>query len=176
MSRETPKIDEKINEEVIEKKALELIAKNGNPIIEIFDGYYICLNRNKFSKENYSYNLAIIAYYSNENCSDCVNCENCTCCLQCNDCKNCNDCKISHFSENCTKCTGVWNCKNCYNCDDCVNCDDCRDCSHCEGCKECSSCENSKNLNKKDSFAYNKNKNNEENDILPSIQDILNSR
>ena len=171
-------MDEKIEitEEIIEKKALKLIAEKGNPIIENFNGFYICFGRNKYSKENYSYHLAIIAYYSNENCSDCINCENCSDCRQCNDCKNCDGCKISHFAENCTNCVSVWNCKNCENCVACVNCENCKDCKRCEKCKECSSCENSKNLTKKDFFEFNKIENKEENEILPTIQEILSNR
>ncbi|MBR2899839.1 MAG: hypothetical protein IKC23_09515 [Fibrobacter sp.] len=176
MSGKTPEIEEKINDEVIEKKALELIAEKGNPIIEDFNGFYICLGRNKFSKEKYSYHLAIIAYYSCENCIDCINCENCDGCQQCNDCKNCIDCKTSHFSESCTKCTSVWNCKECEKCVYCVDCENCKDCKDCKKCKECSNCENSENLNEKYFVTCNKIENDEENETLPTIQEILNNR
>lgn len=168
--------EQKINDEIIAKKAAELIDKFGNPIMDDVNGCYITKGRNTWSKEKYSYNLAIIAHYSNEGCSYCHDCENCKNCIQCENCKNCDGCKLCRYSNDCLNSTSLWSCNKCEKCFNCEECTNCRDCESCKKCKNCISCKSSKDLNEKTNYELNKEIVLVHEEILPSIQDILNSR
>ena len=90
--------------------------------------------------------------------------------------KNCEDCKLCHYSNGCLNSTSLWSCNKCEKSFDCEECTNCRECERCKKCKDCISCKSSKDLSKKTNYEFNKEIEPIHEEILPSIQDILNSR
>jgi hypothetical protein len=57
-----------------------------------YERYYIFENNNKFSKDKYTYERAIIADATLLYCRDCIDCENCSGCSNCSNCTGCSNC------------------------------------------------------------------------------------
>jgi hypothetical protein len=108
-------------------------------VIKEDEQYYIFENNNKYSKNKYTKEEAIIA---NATLVDCTNCINCIKCYTCDDCDTCIDC---YNCYSCYKCYDCKDCPDCYDCNDCYYCKDCIDCIYCIKCTECNTCLNCNN-------------------------------
>lgn len=73
---------------------------------------------NTYHSKRFTYEEAVSAYLSLENCDGCYDCVDCYDCIDCVSCDECYDC------VGCAYCV---ECDNCYRCEDCKNCSFCHD-------------------------------------------------